>query len=108
MESSSVKMFNLAEKSTLENPGLEVIIVERIPRFDSKQCDPAQIKSQLSQYGNSIYHKLWVERGCNEKIKIQDLGLNCFGPLREKRFGTPGTRGFDGKFVTCHYLISLK
>ena len=40
-----------------------------------------------------------MERGCNKNIKIQDLGLNCYGPLREKRFGTPGTRGFDGKFV---------
>ena len=40
-----------------------------------------------------------MERGCNRNIKVHDLGLNCYGPLREKRFGTPGTKGFDGKFV---------
>ena len=99
VEASSVKMFTLAEESIIANPGLEVVIVERIPRFDSLTNDPAQIKSQLSQYGNSIYHKLWVERGCNINIKVHDLGINFYGPLREKRFGTPGTKGFDGKFV---------
>ena len=34
VEVSSTKMFNLAEKSITDNPGLEVIIVEIIPRFD--------------------------------------------------------------------------
>ena len=43
-------MFELAEKSILENPGLQVIIVERISRFDSFSNDPAQIKSKLSQW----------------------------------------------------------
>ena len=99
VEASSTKMFNLAEKSIEENPGLEVIIVERIPRFDSISNDPKQIKSQLSLYANSIYRNLWVEKGCPKNIQIQDLGLNCYGALREKRFGIPGTRGVDGKYV---------
>ena len=62
-------MFDLAEQCISAYPGLEVIIFSRIPRFDSTN------------------------------IRIQDLGLDCYGPLIEKRYGTPGTRGFDGKFV---------
>ena len=66
--------------------------------FDPINKDPAQIKSQLSKHGNSVYHNLWMNKGCPKNIRIMDLGLSCFGPLREKRFGIPGTRGFDGKF----------
>ena len=40
-----------------------------------------------------------MNRGCPQNIKIHDLGLDCYGKLREKRYGTPGTRGFDGEFV---------
>ena len=99
VESSSNKMFKLAEESISGNPGLEVVIVERIPRFDSTFNDPKQIKSQLSLYANSIYRNLWVEKGCPANIQIHDLGLNCYGALREKRYGIPGTRGFDGKMA---------
>ena len=42
---------------------------------------------------------LWMEKECPKNIKIQDLGLNCYGALKEKRYGIPGARGFDGKFV---------
>ena len=81
VEESSTKLFNLAEESIKSNPGLKVIIVERIPRFDPITKDPAQIKSQLSKHGNSVYHNLWMNKGCPKNIKIMDLGLNCFGPL---------------------------
>ena len=39
------------------------------------------------------------------------MNINCYGPLREKRFGTPGTRGFDGKFVDgihLHRILAIK
>ena len=93
VKKSSENMFSLAEESIASYPGLKVIIVSRIPRFDST------VKSQLSQYGNSLNHNLWMEKGCPNNIRIHKLGLDCYGPLKEKRYGTPGTRGFDGKFV---------
>ena len=79
IEFSSTKMFQLAEQCISDNPGLEVIITERIPRFDSKTIDPAQIKSQLSQYGNSIYHKLWMDKGCPKNIKLR-FGVTLLWP----------------------------
>ena len=82
-------MFKLAEDSASQYPGLEVIIVSRIPRFDPISNDPAQVKSQLSLYGNSVYHNLWMDRGCPKNIKIHDLGLDCYGKLREKSYGIP-------------------
>ena len=58
VKKSSEQMFSLAEQSIATYPGLEVIIVSRIPRFDSTYNDPPQVKSKLSQYGNSLYHNL--------------------------------------------------
>ena len=101
VKKSSEEMFNLAEESITAYPDLKVIIVARIPRFDSTYSDPAQVKSQLSQYGNSVYHNMWMDRGCPPNIKIHDLGLDCYGQLKDKRYGIPGTRGFDGKVVDC-------
>ena len=40
-----------------------------------------------------------MEKGCPKNIKIHDIGMDCYGQLREKRYGIPGTRGYDGKFV---------
>ena len=84
-------MFNLAEESIAAYPGLEGIIVSRIPRFDSISNDPPQIKSILSQYGNSLYRNVWMDRGCPTNTEIHDFWMDCYG--------IPGTRGFDGKFV---------
>ena len=104
MKKSSEEMFSLVEKSIASQPDLEVILVSRIPRVASVQSDPIQVKSKLSQYGNSIYHNLWMDRGCPTNIKIHDLGMDCYGQLKDKRYGIPGTRGFDGKFVDMIHM----
>ena len=68
IETSSLKMFKLAEEYIVANPGFEVIITERIPRFDSN--DPKQLKSQLSMFANSIYCNLWVSQKYKKKYRI--------------------------------------
>ena len=48
-------------------------------------------------FGNSLYDSLWMQNGCPENIIISDQQMDCRGPLRQKRFGNPGSKGHDGK-----------
>ena len=95
---SRTKMFNLAQSSLKNNKSLQrVIIIKSLPRYEPKNVDTNSIKSNLNQFGNSIYNNLWMESGCPSNIIIKDQHMDCQGPLREKRFGNPGQIGSDGK-----------
>ena len=94
----------MSQTSLKNNPNLKkVIIVKSLPRYDPHHTDPNSIKSNLNQFGNSIYNNLWMESGCPANIQIVDQHMDCQGPLREKRFGNPAQIGFDGKkWDGCH------
>ena len=98
VQKSRTKMFTLAQSSLENNPSLKkVIIVKSLPRYDPQNSDPNQIKAKLNQFGNTLYNTLWMQNGCPSNIIIVDQHLECQGPLREKRFGNPAFRGYDGK-----------
>ena len=98
VKKSRVKMFDLAEQSLKNNPGLsKVIIIKSLPRYDNAKSDPCSIKSKLNQFGNTLYTSMWMAKGCPATIEIVDQNLDCHGPLREKRFGNPESIGYDGK-----------
>ena len=98
VEKSRLKLFKLAESSIKANPSLKkVIIVKSLPRYDPREKDPSSIKSRLNKFGNSLYDSLWMNNGCPANIQIRDQHLDCQGPLREKRFGSPGYVGQYGK-----------
>ena len=42
---------------------MKVIIVKRLPRYDSSAADPLGIKANLSQFANSVYDQLWFKKG---------------------------------------------
>ena len=91
-------MFELAENSLQNNPELKkVIILRSLPRYEPASVDPLSIKEKLNQFGNTLYTNLWIEKGCPSNIIIEDQHLDCHGPLRDKRFGNPGSVGYDGK-----------
>ena len=95
---SRTKLYNLAEKCLAETPNLKtVIILSSLPRYDSEDDDPNSIKAKLNNFGNAVYNRLWMQKGCPQNIKIQDQKLECQGPLRIKRFGNPGMVGHNGK-----------
>lgn len=94
---STSNLFKVAENTIETNPDLKkVIILNRVPRYDKESVDPHGMKSKLSLYGNSLYQQLWMEAGCPDKIVIGEHALDCFGELRDKRFGHPDSRDFDG------------
>jgi hypothetical protein len=95
---SRTKLFNLAEESLKKEKDLkDVIIITSLPRYDPEEVDPCSIKAKLNQFGNSIYTSLWMQRGCPKNIVIQDQKLDCYGDLKQKRFGNPEAVTPDGK-----------
>ena len=94
VEESRRKVFKLAQKSLKNNPSLKkVLILKSLPRFDPSTVDPSSIKSKLNNFGNAVYDSMWLKSGCPKNIQIVDQQLDCQGPLREKRFGNPGSVG---------------
>ena len=98
VRTSRTKIFKLAQSSLKNNSNLKkVIILKSIPRYEGRVADPNGVKSKLNQYGNTVYDTLWLENGCPKDIVIADQHLDCHGPLREKRYGNPALKSFDGK-----------
>ena len=63
VEDDSNNLFAVAEEVLKVDPNIKVIIVKRLPRYDSSQADPLGIKANLSQFANSVYDQLWFKKG---------------------------------------------
>ena len=50
-------------------------------RCDSLKDDPAQIKYNLSEFGNRTLVDLWLTKGCPTNIKIVKPALECKGEV---------------------------
>ena len=55
---SSKNMFNVAMNAVNNTDVSKVIILERIPRFDTANDDPSTLKSELSELSNDHLHQL--------------------------------------------------
>ena len=80
--------------------------MKRTPRYDN------HIRSELTKYVNFVYEKLWVERGCPANIVIGESNMECFGNLRELRYGHPGSQVCDnlhlrGKLGEAHWTNAV-
>ena len=75
-----------------------MVIVKRLARFDKASNEIRKIRSDLSEYGNSVYDQILLKRGRPEKIQIVDFDLKCSesGYLKGLIFGKPGEQRFDG------------
>ena len=98
VENDSKSLFNIAEEAIKKKPGLQVVIMRRLQRFDRSSQDILGIKAKLSNYANAVYDQLWTKRGCPENIKIRELELNVEKPgyLRNLIFGSENVKNFDG------------
>ena len=97
IKTSTQNIMSIAKQSLANNPSLlKVVIMKRMPRYDSLKVDPQGIKSYLSDYGNSVYNSEWEELGCPSNIVIAESGLDCYGALKDKRYGSVDAPYFDG------------
>ena len=93
VEKSRSKMFETANALIDENEDIEkVIILDRTPRFDTKNADPFGLKAKLAEYGNKL-NKVELEKARNkEKIVIGNHNFRC----NEDTYGNDNERHFDG------------
>ena len=98
VEKDSKNLFKIAEDAIKQKPKLKVVIIKRLPRFDSNSQDILNIKSSLSKFANSVYDQMWTKRGSPNNIKIIELNLNIEKPgyLRDLIFGSKSSKFFDG------------
>ena len=82
----------------------KVIIIKSLPRYEFRYNDPFSLKSDLNDFGNDVYDKLWKEEGRPKDIEIVNLGMECEGKLRAVRFGIPGYVGSDGNICDGVHL----
>ena len=56
------------------------------------------MRSDLSEFANSVYDQVWIKRGRPEKIQIVELDLKCSQSnyLKSIIFGNPGEARVDG------------
>ena len=67
---ASRNMISAARNIILGNPGIKkVLILDRTPRFDTKEADPTNLKHKLSEYGNKIFR----DKLDKSDVKIQIL-----------------------------------
>ena len=101
--SAAETVFDIAQWALDNYPNLrKVILMKRIQRYDNN------IRSELTKYGNFVYEKLWTERGCPANIVIGEHNLECFGNLRELRYGKPGTQVCDNAVSYTHLTLPTK
>ena len=63
-------MFNVATNALKHTDVRKVVIMERIPRFDSVNDDPHSIKPKLSELANHHLHQLLLNSNYNGRIVI--------------------------------------
>ena len=98
VEKDSTNLFEVAEEALKNTQMLKrVIIVKRLPRYDTNKDDILGIKSQLSEFANTCYDQLWVKRGRPNNIHIVQLeGFNSNNYLRKIVYGETKNRNYDG------------
>ena len=97
VEKDSENLFNLALEVTENYPKTKVVIMKRLPRFDSKSHDPTSIKNKLSTFANNVYDQLYFKHGSPKNIKIATLKLGSESQyLRKIVMGNPDSKSYDG------------
>ena len=92
---ASTNIFKVAEEALKDHSNLEkVVIVDKAPRKDTNANDPYCLKSQLSEYGNSIYRELLEKSDLKGKIHIGKHDLD--GLADQDIFGKSDHPKYDG------------
>ena len=104
---SSENMFNVAVNAVNNTDVSKVIIMERIPRFDTT------IKSELSELANGHLHQLSFESDYKDKIMIGKHSVMCNADNRSDVYGAGHSfdgihaRGLAGRHSMTRSLINI-
>ena len=114
-ENESKELYKSAEAAAEENKDLKVCIVKRLPRFDRSSADLIGIKSEISDFANTILKQEWIKSGRPSRINILDLKLNLSESkhIRHLIYGDRNSSNYDGvtpigKGVSRHFSYRVK
>ena len=94
---SAENLFNVAVKSLNSQPSLQkVIIFKQIPRYDTLQADPLQLKAALSEIYNNTLADMWMKCPIKDRIFVGTHNIECKGAIREARYKCTKSGRFDG------------
>ena len=98
VETSCKNMINVAERALENNSELkEVILMNHIPRFDTKQADPLSIKPKLATYANNILQEKWLESSHKNRIQVANHELlSVPGPQQKSLYTDQRDGRYDG------------
>ena len=92
---ASQNMISAARNIIVNNPSIKkVLILDRIPRFDPRSTDPAQLKSSLSRFANTIFRKELEKCDVRDRISIGAHSLP--EKWQQNLYGHPHRFGYDG------------
>ena len=95
--SSCQNIFNVAQQSLNDYPGLKkVIVMEHSPRFDAENVDPIGLKPALARYASNVYNQLWLDSCHKNKIFIKSHTMNISNGVHEDVFRNVKTNNYDG------------
>ena len=92
---SSKNTITAAQRILEGNPTIEkVLILERTPRFDTKNADPLQLKSELSDLANRVLRQELNTAGIGNRVFLGSHSLPIH--LQENLYGHSDHYGYDG------------
>lgn len=74
----------------------KVVIMKQIPRYDTTQADPLQLKPALSQIYNNTLADRWIKCPLKDKIYVGTHNIDCTGAIRLARYECTQSGRFDG------------
>lgn len=96
-ENTSKALFELAEDSVANEPGLNVIILKRPQRFDKGSEDILGIKPKISEFANKVYDQCLLKSSYHKRIHVVELNLiQNSSYLKEIIYGNPENPRYDG------------
>ena len=98
VEKDSIELYKIAEEASKRKKNLKVIIVKRLPRFDRASQDIIGIKTELSNFANTVLDQEWIKQGRPSHIQIVEMQLNLdrSNHIRNLVYGSRSSENYDG------------
>ena len=94
---SAKNTFSVAVDALNTHPSLQkVVICKQIPRYDTAETDPLQLKSALSHIFNNTLVDQWMKSPLKDKIYVGTHNIDCSGGIREARYRCTKSGRYDG------------
>ena len=98
VEEDSKEVLKIAEDVIKERDDIEVVILERLPRYDRAEEDPEMIKKELTNFANKVYQHEMFKKATPNNLHVVDIKLDCENRkhLQDVIYGKTNSNKFNG------------